>query len=153
MQVVKVPEPGHRRGVPAFSRRLRPMSCSPGRTRPIAVDYPGYPVITLHPIEGLEFVEGAVTALGSSTELATHLFPGGVRWRVIPARYSPSRQVPTEFRISVINAQTATMLENGPWLWCDRSGWPARRNVGAPAYVQHCAWRPFTPRGPHPVLR
>jgi hypothetical protein len=97
MQVVKVPEPGHRRGVPAFSRRLRPMSCSPGRTRPIAVDYPGYPVITLHPIEGLEFVEGAVTALGSSTELATHLFPGGVRWRVIPARYSPSRQVPTEF--------------------------------------------------------
>jgi hypothetical protein len=38
---------------------------------PIAVDYPGYPVITLHPIEGLEFVEGAVTALGSSTELAT----------------------------------------------------------------------------------
>ena len=54
-------------------------------------------IITLHPIEGFEFVEGAVTALGSSTELATHLFPGGVRWRVIPARYSPSRQVPTEF--------------------------------------------------------
>jgi hypothetical protein len=67
--------------------------------------------------------------------------------------YSCCRDNRASVRISVINAQTATMLENGPWLWCDRSGWPARRNVGAPAYVQHCAWRPFTPRGPHPVLR
>jgi hypothetical protein len=31
-------------------------------------------VITPHPIEGIEFVEEAVIALGSSTELATHLF-------------------------------------------------------------------------------
>jgi hypothetical protein len=46
----------------------------PLAARPIAVDYPGYPVIALHPIEGLEFVEEAVTALGSSTELAHHLF-------------------------------------------------------------------------------
>jgi hypothetical protein len=67
--------------------------------------------------------------------------------------YSCCRDNRASVRISVINAQTATMLENGPWLWCDRNGWPARRNVGAPAYVQHCAWRPFTPRGPHPVLR
>jgi hypothetical protein len=35
--------------------------------------------ITLVPIEGLEFVEEAVTALGCSTELATHLFPGVLR--------------------------------------------------------------------------
>jgi hypothetical protein len=48
----------------------------PRGDRPIAVEYPGYPVITLHPIEGLEFVREAVTALGSSTELATHLFRG-----------------------------------------------------------------------------
>jgi hypothetical protein len=33
-----------------------------------------YQVIRLHPIEGIEFVEEAVTALGYSTELATHLF-------------------------------------------------------------------------------
>jgi NAD(P)H-hydrate repair Nnr-like enzyme with NAD(P)H-hydrate dehydratase domain len=31
-------------------------------------------VITPHPIEGIEFVEEAVAALGSSTELADHLF-------------------------------------------------------------------------------
>jgi hypothetical protein len=48
--------------------------CSPGRDRPIAVGYCGYPVIMLRPIKGLEFVEEAVTALGSSTELAHHLF-------------------------------------------------------------------------------
>jgi hypothetical protein len=41
---------------------------------PVAVEYPGYPVIRLRRIEGIEFVEDAVTALGSSTELATHLF-------------------------------------------------------------------------------
>src|ERR1700724_2773913 len=48
--------------------------CSPGRDRPIAVGYCGYPVIMLRPIKGLEFVEEAVTALGYSTELAHHLF-------------------------------------------------------------------------------
>src|ERR1700730_17338436 len=48
--------------------------CSPGRDRPIAVGHCGYPVIMLRPIKGLEFVEEAVTALGSSTELAHHLF-------------------------------------------------------------------------------
>jgi hypothetical protein len=42
--------------------------------RPIAVEYPEDAVITLHPIEGLEFVEETVIALGSSTELANHLF-------------------------------------------------------------------------------
>jgi hypothetical protein len=36
--------------------------------RPIAVEF------RLRPIEGLEFVEETVTALGSSTELAHHLF-------------------------------------------------------------------------------
>jgi hypothetical protein len=48
-----------------------PLAAKP---KPIAVDYPDYPVITLHPVEGLEFVEDAVTALGSTTELAHHLF-------------------------------------------------------------------------------
>src|ERR1700730_8241534 len=46
----------------------------PRSDRPIAVEFPGYPVVRLRPIEGLEFVEEAVIALGSSTELATHLF-------------------------------------------------------------------------------
>ena len=32
----------------------------PFAARPIAVEYPGYPVITLRPIEGLEFVEDRV---------------------------------------------------------------------------------------------
>jgi hypothetical protein len=46
----------------------------PLAARPIAVEYAGYPVITLRPIDGLEFVLEAVAALGSSTELAGHLF-------------------------------------------------------------------------------
>jgi hypothetical protein len=46
----------------------------PRADRPIAVKYLGHPVITLQPIEGLEFVEEAIAALGYSTELATHLF-------------------------------------------------------------------------------
>ena len=41
---------------------------------PVAVEYPGYPVVRLRRIEGIEFVLEAVAALGSSTELATHLF-------------------------------------------------------------------------------
>ena len=41
---------------------------SPRGDRPIAVEYPGYPVITLRPIEGIEFVEEAVAAVGSSGE-------------------------------------------------------------------------------------
>jgi hypothetical protein len=39
-----------------------------------AVEFPGYPVVRLRPIEGLEFVEETVTALGYSMELAHHLF-------------------------------------------------------------------------------
>jgi hypothetical protein len=46
----------------------------PRADRPIAVEFPGYPVVRLRGIDGLEFVEETVTALGSSTELATHLF-------------------------------------------------------------------------------
>jgi hypothetical protein len=42
--------------------------------RSIAVEWVGYQVIRLRPIEGLEFIEEAVTALGYSTELAHHLF-------------------------------------------------------------------------------
>jgi hypothetical protein len=46
----------------------------PRADRPIAVEFPGYPVVRLRRIEGLEFVLDAVRALGSSTELAGHLF-------------------------------------------------------------------------------
>jgi hypothetical protein len=46
----------------------------PRGDRPIAVEFPGYPVVRLRLIEGLEFVEETVTALGYSTELAHHLF-------------------------------------------------------------------------------
>jgi hypothetical protein len=42
----------------------------PFAARPIAVEYPEDAVITLHPIEGLEFVLEAVAALGNSSELA-----------------------------------------------------------------------------------
>jgi hypothetical protein len=45
-----------------------------GPFRPIAVEWAGHAVITLHPIEGLEFVEETVAALGAETELAGHLF-------------------------------------------------------------------------------
>jgi hypothetical protein len=38
----------------------------PRGERPIAVRYSGYPVVTLRPIEGLEFVKKAVAALGYS---------------------------------------------------------------------------------------
>ena len=41
----------------------------PRADRPIAVEFPGYPVVRLRPIEGIEFVEETVTALGYSTEL------------------------------------------------------------------------------------
>jgi hypothetical protein len=44
----------------------------PRADRPIAVEFPGYPVVRLRQIDGLEFVEEAVAALGPS--LADHLF-------------------------------------------------------------------------------
>jgi hypothetical protein len=40
----------------------------PRADRSIAVEFPGYPVVRLRPIEGLEFVEEAVAAVGSSGE-------------------------------------------------------------------------------------
>jgi hypothetical protein len=46
----------------------------PRADRPIAVKWAGHAVSTLRPIEGLEFVEETVAALGYSTELAHHLF-------------------------------------------------------------------------------
>src|ERR1700730_9860594 len=46
----------------------------PRADRPIAVEWVGYQVIMLRPIEGLEFVEETVTALGYSTDLAHPLF-------------------------------------------------------------------------------
>ena len=48
----------------------------PNDNRIPEVSTPGYPVITLRPIEGLEFVGETVAALGSSGELAHHLFQG-----------------------------------------------------------------------------
>ena len=53
---------------------LRPAALADRVGRPVAVEYPGYPVVRLRRIEGIEFVLEAVAALGSSTELATHLF-------------------------------------------------------------------------------
>jgi hypothetical protein len=41
---------------------------------PVACRCPGYPDFTLHPIEGVEFVEETVAALGSSGELPTIRF-------------------------------------------------------------------------------
>jgi hypothetical protein len=46
----------------------------PRADHPIAVEFPGYPVVRLRHIAGIRYVEEAVTALGSSTELAGHLF-------------------------------------------------------------------------------
>jgi hypothetical protein len=46
----------------------------PRADHPIAIEFPGYPVVRLRPIEGLEFVEETVIALDSTTELAHHLF-------------------------------------------------------------------------------
>jgi hypothetical protein len=56
------------------STSVRLLIENPRADHPIAVEFPGYPVVRLRPIEGLEFVKEAVIALGSSTELATHLF-------------------------------------------------------------------------------
>jgi hypothetical protein len=58
-------------GLPS-SRQAIPSTQSTGMRR--AVEFPGYPVVRLRPIEGLEFVEETVTALGYSMELAHHLF-------------------------------------------------------------------------------
>src|ERR1700736_6317620 len=41
---------------------------------PVAVEFPGFPVVRVRRVEGLEFGEEAVAALGSSGELANHLF-------------------------------------------------------------------------------
>jgi hypothetical protein len=46
----------------------------PRADRPIAVEGVGMGLIVLRPIDGIEFVEETVTALGYSTELANHLF-------------------------------------------------------------------------------
>jgi hypothetical protein len=46
----------------------------PSAVRSIAVEGVGMGLIILRPIEGLEFVEETVAALGVSTELANHLF-------------------------------------------------------------------------------
>ncbi len=48
----------------------------PASGRPIAIEWgAGHPVITLHWIEGIEFVEATVAALlGTKTDLAIHLF-------------------------------------------------------------------------------
>jgi hypothetical protein len=81
----------------------------PFAARRIAVDGIGmvhpWRQITLVPIKGLEYVEEAVTALGSSTELATHLFrecwvegtgSGEFCWNLpgggVPCRDDPARQ-------------------------------------------------------------
>jgi hypothetical protein len=66
----------------------------PRADRPIAVEFPGYPVVRLRPIDGLEFVEEAVTALGSSTELATQLRSQGGADPVLPRDRGSGAGVP-----------------------------------------------------------
>src|ERR1700736_2080131 len=66
---------GSRGGLVRFYREIAGVGLVfPRADHPIAVEFPGYPVVRLRSIEGLEFVEEAVAALGSTTELATHLF-------------------------------------------------------------------------------
>jgi hypothetical protein len=66
---------GVKEGLIGFYREIAGVGLVfPRADRPIAVEFPGYPVVRLRRIEGLEFVEEAVTALGYSTELAHHLF-------------------------------------------------------------------------------
>jgi hypothetical protein len=58
---------GVRGGLIRFYREIAGIGLVfPRADRPIAVEYPGYPVITLRPIGGLEFVLEAVAAVGSS---------------------------------------------------------------------------------------
>jgi hypothetical protein len=85
----------------------------PRADRPIAVEYPGYPVVRLRPIEGLKFVEDTVVALGSSTELATHLFREC--WVVGTGRaFSTPQETP------LIGGQP-------PLRWAARAGRPERK--------------------------
>jgi hypothetical protein len=66
---------GVREGLTRFYREIAGVGLVfPRADRSIAVEYPEDAVITLHPIEGLEFVLEAVAALGNSSELAGHLF-------------------------------------------------------------------------------
>jgi hypothetical protein len=62
-------------GLSRFYRELAGVGLVfPRADRPTAVEYGGYPVMRLRWIEGLEYVEETVVVLGSSTELAHHLF-------------------------------------------------------------------------------
>jgi hypothetical protein len=67
---------GVKGGLIRFYREIAGMGLMfPRADWPVAVEYPGYPVMRLRRIEGIEFVKEAVEALlGSSTELADHLF-------------------------------------------------------------------------------
>jgi hypothetical protein len=49
----------------------------PRADHPIAVEFPGYPVVRLRPIEGLEFVEETVTA-GPAGAGGPQLKPAGI---------------------------------------------------------------------------
>jgi hypothetical protein len=73
--IQEVTAEGVKGGVIQFYREIAGVGLVfPRADRSIAVEYPGYPVIRLRRIAGIEFVEEAVTALGYSTELAHHLF-------------------------------------------------------------------------------
>jgi hypothetical protein len=54
---------GVKGGLIGFYREIAGGLVFPRADRPIAVDYPGYPVITLHPIKGLEFVVASTATL------------------------------------------------------------------------------------------
>jgi hypothetical protein len=65
---------GVRQGLARFYHEIAGVGLMfPRADCPIAVEFPGYPVVRLRPIEGLEFVEETIAAVGCSTELATRV--------------------------------------------------------------------------------
>jgi hypothetical protein len=87
-------------GLIRFYREIAGMGLVfPRADRPIAVEFPGYPVVTLRPIEGLEFVKEAVAAVRSSGEshppsvsgvLGGRNGQGQYGCRVGPGNFTPS---------------------------------------------------------------
>jgi hypothetical protein len=66
---------GGQGGLIRFCREIAGVGLTfPRADRLIAIDYPGAPIVTLHPITGIEFVVDTVTALSGERDLADHLF-------------------------------------------------------------------------------
>jgi hypothetical protein len=74
----------------------------PRADRPIAVEGVGMGLIVLRPIEGLEFVEETVIALGSSTELAN----------AVSCRHIESRPLASLFRENTASPKCPTRIQD-----------------------------------------